>query len=74
MSNMIKTLDKAIKMLDEDGIKYSVAVKRKSDGRRRSFSVVARTKTAAFRNAIAQAVNEFGGKESDYTVVDYIQH
>ena len=55
MSKITKTLDRAIKTLDEDGIKYSVAVKRKSDGRRRSFSIVARTKTAAFRNAIAQA-------------------
>lgn len=26
-----RVLDKAIKIMDEDGIKYSVAVKRKSD-------------------------------------------
>lgn len=69
-----KVLDKAIRACDDDGTKYSIAVKRKSDGKRRAFSVVARTKSAAFRNAIAQAVNETGGKESDYTVVDYIQH
>ena len=70
----MNTIDKAIKACDEDGIRYSVAVKRKSDGKRRAFNVVARTKSAAFRNAIAQAVNETGGKESDYTVVDYIQY
>lgn len=70
----ISSVDKAIKSCDEDGIRYSVAVKRKSDGKRRAFNVVARTKSAAFRNAIAQAVNETGGKESDYTVVDYIQY
>lgn len=69
-----RVLDKAIKMMDEDGTKYSVAVKRKSDGKRRAFSVVARTKSAAFKNAIAQAVKEMGGNESDYKVVDYIQH
>ena len=69
-----RVLDKAIKMMDEDGIKYSVVVKRKSDGKRSAFRVVARSKSAAFKNAIVQAVKEFGGKESDYNVVDYIQH
>lgn len=70
-----RVLDKAIKIMDKDWIKYgfSIVVQRKSDKKRYSVRTVAETKTAAVRNAIAQVVKQNGGKESDYKVVDYIQ-